>query len=152
MSVGISICPVFSYSQNFRGVSGPQFQICSYGKADSFHRGPQVPRFADAETVNSAALQVHDHLGWRDIFQHHIAIGVNATGSQPVAQQQVVHRRRVNDAQAVSLSGGSTQHFFEICQIVDSLVVEALREGNSVTVAAHGEGCNGWNRLLLVAS
>ena len=70
----------------------------------------------------------------------HIPVGIDAAGCQPVAQQQVVHRRRMHDPQRVGFAVVTLQPVAVILHGVNARIGEAFGQGHLVAIAADGEG------------
>ncbi len=114
----------------------------------AFGHGPIQPGSADAEAVDAAILDVGEHLGRWQGLQVHIAVGIDPIGRQPVAQQQVVHRGRMDDAQGVGFAVVALQPGAVVVDVVDAGLGEPTGQGDAIAVAAQGEGTDNGCRLI----
>ena len=114
--------------------------------------GPVEPGGADAEAVDAAVLEVGEHLGRRQGLQVHVAVGVDRVGGQPVAQQQVVHRSRMHDAEGMGFAVVALQPGPVVVHVVDARLGEPTGQGDAVAVTAQGEGAHHRQRLIAVAA
>src|SRR5438477_6707259 len=73
-----------------------------------------VPWLPDTKTVQIARLEVGHHLRWRDNSDAHVALRINAAGSEPLAQEMAMGREGKYCAEREHfLAAGSNDLFAE---------------------------------------
>ena len=100
----------------------PDLEIASDLEAMAFQASPHIPGLPHAIAINGAILEIGQHLGRRQGLQAHIPIRIDRVRRQPVAQQQVVHRSRMHDAEGVGLPIRPDQIIAVIGNAVDPLL------------------------------